>query len=259
MTKITFIGAGNVATHLAKAFFKSGFQIVQVYSRTLETARDLACKVDAAHTNDVKEISEEADVYIVALKDSVIEDVLKGIDFDNSLLVHCSGSLPLSILKDYSQNTGVLYPLQTFSKKRELDVDHIPVFVESSKKSNEIKLLELASEISGNVSVLDSVKRKSLHIAAVLTCNFTNHMYALAAEYLNSKAIPFEVLKPLIEETASKVMEMEPKDAQTGPAVRFDQNIIGEHLTELNEFPGTRELYKSISKSIFEFHKEKNK
>ena len=152
-----------------------------------------------------------------------------------------------------------MYPLQTFSKKRKVDFSNLPLFVEANTRENENKIRDMAAEISQKVAVLNSEKRKSLHIAAVLACNFSNHMYTLAAEYLQSKAIPFDVIRPLIEETASKVMEMAPKDAQTGPAVRFDENIIGMHLAELDEFPAIKELYKSISKSIFELHQEKDK
>ncbi len=255
--KFCFIGAGNLATHLARALHTKAGEVVQVYSRSLSSAEVLAEQLDADSTNSTSEIVADADIYFVALKDAVVHEVLSKIDFQNKLLVHCSGSLPLSVLNVYSENTGVLYPLQTFSKSREVDFSLIPVFIEANSESNENRLIELAEKISGKVAVLDSAKRKSLHIAAVFACNFVNHFYTLAANYLADQEIPFEVLHPLIEETANKATEMHPKQAQTGPAIRFDENIINNHLESLMEYPDLKELYNSISRSIFELHQTK--
>jgi predicted short-subunit dehydrogenase-like oxidoreductase (DUF2520 family) len=193
---------------------------------------------------------------MVALKDSAVDEVLSQINFNNKLVVHCSGSLPLSALERYSENFGVLYPLQTFSKDRDVEFKDIPVFIESNSVKNEQLLVQIAREISNSVSVLNSEKRIKLHISAVFACNFVNHFYTIAADILKSKDIQFDVLKPLILETAKKVQEMDPKLAQTGPAVRFDENIINSHLNELNDFGDYRQLYMSVSKSIFEHYKE---
>lgn len=256
--KICFIGAGNLATHLSKALQNQGHKVIQVYSRTEESASALANILDSEFTTSTKEISADADLYVVALKDSVVNTVLSKINFRNKFVVHCSGSLPRGVLKQYSDNVGVLYPLQTFSKKRAIDFSNIPVFVEANSAKNEIKLLELARTISNEVSVLNSAKRKSLHISAVFACNFVNHMYSISAEFLKANHISFDVLKPLIYETAQKVQEHKPQDTQTGPAVRFEGNIINDHLNQLTGFPAYHELYNSISKSIFELHQEKN-
>lgn len=257
--KICFIGAGNLATHLSYELQKQGHRIVQVYSRTNGSAKALANLVKAKYTTSPKEITNEASLYFVALKDSVVPQVLNQIDFKNKPVIHCSGSLPLSILETYSANIGVLYPLQTFSKSRKINFRKIPVFIEANTEELSNVLLDIGHSISGQVTILNSEKRKSLHISAVFACNFVNHMYSLAGNFLESKDIPFEVLKPLIEETANKIQELRPKEAQTGPAVRFDENIINNHLAQLNDFPMQKELYNSISKSIFEFHQEKNK
>ncbi|NQU54417.1 MAG: DUF2520 domain-containing protein [Bacteroidetes bacterium] len=253
--KFCFIGAGNLATHLSKALYKNGYAISQVYSRTKLSAETLAANLNTEYTILLKEI-KNADIYFIALKDSVIDEVLSQIDFRNKLIIHCSGSLPLSVLSKYSTNYGVLYPLQTFSKNRKVDFNTIPIFIESNSKENEYSINKIASEISNNVSILNSEKRKLLHISAVFTCNFVNHLYAISSEILKSKNIPFDVLKPLILETAQKVQEIEPQDAQTGPAVRFDENIISSHLKELEGNKNYVELYNSISKSIFEHHKK---
>jgi predicted short-subunit dehydrogenase-like oxidoreductase (DUF2520 family) len=249
-----FIGAGNLATHLSKALYHNGFRILQVYSRTEKSAKKLAEAISSKYTTSVNEIDKTTDIYIVALKDSAVAGVLSQINFNNKLVVHCSGSLPLSALERYSGNFGVLYPLQTFSKERDVDFKEIPIFIESNSAKNEELLLYVASEISNSVSVLNSEKRIALHISAVFACNFVNHFYTIASDILKSKDISFDVLKPLILETAKKVQEMEPKMAQTGPAIRFDENIINAHLHELNYFGDYQQLYMSVSKSIFEHY-----
>ena len=256
--KFCFIGAGNLATQLSIAFRDAGFEIIQVFSQTEVSAKALADKLNSQCTTQKSALVKDADVYFIALKDSVLQEVLSGIDFNPKFVVHCSGSMPISVLDKYATNYGVMYPLQTFSKERKVDFSKIPVFIEANNPETERLLLQIGKQISERVSVLTSDKRKSLHIAAVFACNFVNHFYALAAEYLENQDIPFDVLYPLIEETAQKAREMPPKKAQTGPAVRFDENIINDHLNSLNAYPELKELYNSISKRIFDFH-QKNK
>jgi len=254
--RFIFIGAGNLATRLSLEFKSKGFTIDQVYSRSVKSASELANKLQADYTNSPKEISSDADIYFVALKDAAFDTVLPQFQFQNKLLVHCSGSMSLSSLKKYSQNIGVFYPLQTFSKKRNVNFSEIPVFIEANSPENEKKLFQIAEKISHQVSALNSEKRLHVHIAAVFACNFVNYFYSEAAQILKTQNISFEVLKPLIMETSRKVQEMNPDDAQTGPAVRFDENVIGKHLTALKYNQQASKLYNSISKSIFEFHKK---
>jgi len=253
---ITFIGAGNLATQVSLALKSKGFQIVQVYSRTKESAASLAEKLNSSYTISADSINKDADIFFVALKDSAIVPVLSKMGFKNKLLIHCSGSTPISVLKEFSNNYGVFYPLQTFSKNRELNFREIPVFVEGNSNSNQKRIERLAKSVSDSVSVLSSEKRMALHIAAVFACNFANHFYNLAAEILKTKEIPFNVLRPLILETAEKVKSLHPQEAQTGPAVRFDENIISRHLQELKGKKNYDELYSLISKSIFEHHQK---
>lgn len=255
--KFAFIGAGNLATHLSQALKINGYSILQVYSRTTESAKSLAEKLEADYTSELDEVTKEADVYIIAIKDSAYEEVLPKIQFDKKLVVHCSGSMPLAALENFAENIGVLYPLQTFSKIREINFKEIPIFTEASSAENEKVLLQIARKISDSVSSLNSERRINLHIAAVFACNFVNHFYTVSSDILNSKDIPFNVLKPLIAETAEKVQVMHPKDAQTGPAVRFDENIISKHLNELKGTKNYAELYNLISRSIFETHQNK--
>ena len=251
-----FIGAGNLATHLSKVLQNKGFRITQVYSRTEISAKKLADALSVNYLTSVDKIDLNADVYFVAIKDSVVHEVLSKINFGNKLVIHCSGSLPISALESYSENIGVFYPLQTFSKSRDMDFSEIPIFIEANSVKNEELLLQIAHKISNSVTVFDSEKRRVLHVSAVFACNFVNYFYTIAADILKSKNIPFDVLKPLILETAKKVQEMNPEMAQTGPAVRFDESIINSHLFELNDLGDYRQLYKSISKSIFEHYKE---
>jgi predicted short-subunit dehydrogenase-like oxidoreductase (DUF2520 family) len=255
--RIVFIGAGNLAARLSLELKKKGYIIEQVYSRSLKSANQLAMRLRTHYTTTPWKIMPDADIYFVALKDSAFEEVLPHAAIGNSLLVHCSGSMPISSLEKYSKNRGVFYPLQTFSKNIPVQFDHIPVFIEANSKENEDKLLEIAGKISDHVSVMDSDTRLYLHVSAVFACNFVNHLYAIASEILKKKDIPFDVLKPLILETAEKIQNADPALVQTGPAVRFDRNIISSHIRVLNSLPEFREIYKNMSESIFNYHKSR--
>lgn len=250
------IGAGNLATHLALALKKNGHDIVQVYNRSEAPARELAKKVNSEYTTNPYQLKSSASVFFVAVKDDAFDEVLSKIKLNDKLLIHCSGSTPLSALSNYSANYGVLYPLQTFSKDRYLDFNKIPIFIESNSESNLKLMEEIASSLSEKVFELDSEKRKSLHVAAVFACNFVNHLYTLAGDVLQEKEIPFYILKPLIAETAKKIQDLKPFDAQTGPAVRNDEKIIAKHIESLEDSPELLNLYISLSKSIFNHHQK---
>ena len=256
-TPVVFIGAGNLATNLAKALYYKGFRIVQVYSRTEESARALAEKVEADYTTDLQEISKDAKLYIVSLKDAAFVELLPQITEgkQKSLLVHTAGSIPMSVWEGHAERYGVFYPMQTFSKQREVDFQEVPLFIEAKRAEDTELLKAIASTLSEKVYEADSEQRKSLHLAAVFICNFTNHMYALAADLLEKYNLPFEVMLPLIDETARKVHELAPRDAQTGPAVRYDENVMSNHLAMLVDSPALQEIYKLMSKSIHEHHK----
>ena len=250
-TPIVFIGAGNLATNLAKALYRKGFRIVQVYSRTEESARELAQKVEAEYTTDLAEVNPYAKLYIVSLKDSAFAELLQGIvegKREEALMVHTAGSIPMNVWEGHVPHYGVFYPMQTFSKQREVDFKEIPFFIEASSAEDAAFLKAIASTLSNRVYDADSEQRKSLHLAAVFTCNFTNHMYALAAELLKKYNLPFDVMLPLIDETARKVHELE----QTGPAIRYDENVIGNHLRMLADDPAMQRLYELLSRSIHE-------
>ena len=251
-TSIAFIGAGNLATNLAKALYRKGFRIVQVYSRTKESAQELAQTVEAAYTTELQAVTKEAQLYIVSLKDAAFVELLPEIvpGKGNALWVHTAGSIPMNIWRGHVERYGVLYPMQTFSKQREVDFGQIPFFVEGNSEEDVRLLKDIASALSEKVYEASSEQRKNLHLAAVFACNFTNHMYALAAGLMKEYGLPFEAMLPLIDETARKVHELEPLAAQTGPAVRYDDNVIDEHLRMLADEPEMQQLYREISENI---------
>ena len=255
-TSVVFIGAGNLATNLAKALYYKGFRIVQVYSRTEESARTLAQAVEAAYTTDLSSVAADARLYIVSLKDAAFVQLLPEIvaGKENALWVHTAGSIPMNVWEGKTSRYGVFYPMQTFSKQREVDFRTIPFFIESNSSEDTELLKAIASVLSEKVYEATSEQRRSLHLAAVFTCNFTNHMYALAAELLKKYNLPFDAMLPLIDETARKVHELEPKQAQTGPAVRYDENVINKHLEMLADEPEMQELYQLVSENIHRLH-----
>ena len=250
--RVVFVGAGNLATRLSLEMRKSGMSIGQVYSHTSEHAKILADELGCGWTVVPEDIVEDADLYVFSLKDAVLQDVIARVKPNNGLWVHTAGSMPISVFEGLTARYGVVYPLQTFSKSREVDFKKIPFFLEANSSEDEKVLGEVARALSSDVRFLSSEKRKKLHLAAVFACNFTNHMYALAEKILEEQQIPGEVLLPLIDETAAKVHVMSPVRAQTGPAIRYDENVINKHMAMLKD-PDMRNLYELISRSI---HKE---
>jgi predicted short-subunit dehydrogenase-like oxidoreductase (DUF2520 family) len=248
--KIAIIGAGNLASRVSIELFRNGSEIVQVYSRTIKSASKLASEFDCDFTNDTSQISPNADIYLIAVSDMALDSILETANFNNKLIAHTAGSVPMKALAKYSQNYGVFYPLQTFSKNREIEFENVPFCIEANNSKNEGILMKLAATISGDVRKIDSEQRKQLHLAAVFACNFVNHMYALAFEMIKDNNLSFDILRPLIAETAAKIEQIEPGAAQTGPAVRMDMNVIQKHLDVLSNKPGLSELYEKISLSI---------
>ena len=252
--KVVILGAGNVAFHLTKALLENTVNVVQVFNRTLKNAQDLANSYNIGFTNQISEI-EEADLYIICTSDRAISEISYYIPFENCLVVHTSGSMPLSALKG-KYRKGVFYPLQTFSKKKMMEYDRIPFFLEAENSSDEQVLVWLAKRISEEVHIADSEKRLKIHMSAVWAGNFTNHMYFIANEICKQQNLSFNVLRPLLRETCAKVMDgMLPYDAQTGPARRNDTVVIDKHLALL-ENSKYFELYKMITNSITETYND---
>ena len=247
---IFFIGAGNVATHLSHALLHAGYKIKGVYSRTTSSAQTLGDDLGCFWTTNIEELLE-ADIYIFSIKDSVLEELLSKVIllYPQAIFVHTAGSIPLSIFHGKVNKYGIFYPMQTFSKKRAVLFDNIPIFVEPSDNEVAQTLFSMAQSISSQVNFLDSDRRLRLHLASVLACNFANHCYTLASQEMEKAGLPFEYLLPLIDETAKKVHELPPEEAQTGPAVRYDENVINKHLSLISETI-KRDIYKLMSLSI---------
>lgn len=257
---IVVLGAGNVATHLSIALNKAGFFIKCIYSKTIESAKELALKVDSHYTNEISKIPIDADLYIISVKDEIIKELISKLNIKEGVIVHTAGSISMNVFEKQFETYGVFYPLQTFSKSRNIDFSNIPICIEASNKQLEIKLSNLASSLSNSVSLINSEKRKMLHLSAVFACNFANHMYSAASEILDQSGVSFDLLKPLIKETAQKAIESDPVKAQTGPAVRNDKSVIQKHLEMLKDNPEFENIYRFVSDSIFILnHKKENK
>lgn len=250
--KIALIGAGNLATNLGKALLDAGNDILQVYSRTMESAMTLAGIVGGAPVTDLEKITAEADVYIFSVKDSVIADLIPVVcrGREDKVFLHTAGSVSQHVFSGMAAHYGVLYPMQTFSKSKILDFSNIYCFVEGNDDYALETARTLADGISENVFLLDSEGRRRLHLAAVFACNFVNHCYEISSEILAKYNLPFEVMLPLIDETAEKVHTLLPKDAQTGPAMRYDQNIIRAQSELLKDNPMFKQIYECMSLSI---------
>lgn len=239
MDKVIFIGAGNVACHLAPALHEAGYDIVQVFSRTEPSACNLAEQIGARFTTALAAIDPTADVYLYAVTDSALPGLAARVNAPDALHLHTSGSTGLDVFAGHARHFGVLYPLQTFSKHKAIRFPEINFFIEGNDDFARRKVREMASTLSRHVQELDSAGRKRMHLAAVFACNFTNHLYEIAAELLAEAGIDFRVMLPLIDETTEKIKTLSPYEAQTGPAVRNDRNITDKHLALL---AGKREL-----------------
>lgn len=254
---IYLIGAGNVATHLGIALSKNRVNIKGVWSRNIENASSLSKILNSEFTNNIKDICIEKAIFLICIPDNAISEIAKKINNKSSVLIHTSGSTNISVLNKYSNNSGVFYPLQTFSKtKKDINLKKIPVFTESSNICVNKLLKSWCNKIGSKAIDSDSEQRLKIHIAAVFANNFANHMMAIAQELTQKNNIDFELLKPLISETFEKLKTSNPKELQTGPAIRNDSDTINKHLKSLSNNPDFAKIYSFVSKSIIKMHKE---
>jgi len=246
--KISFIGSGNAATHLATLFTKAGHTVETVYSAHPAHAQRLAKKIKA---KAVRKISDtlSGDCLIIAVKDDRIRDVVRMLPVTDCLVLHTSGTESLSLLSKKFNNCGVLYPVQTFSIHSPAP-EEVPFCIEASNSSSLAKAKKLARSISRQVQVMNSMERKTVHLAAVFVNNFTNHLFTLAEDLLKKKKLKLEILRPLVQETVSKIRRQSPSEVQTGPASRGDSKTLREHLALLAGDKTTRAIYRMISQSI---------
>lgn len=250
MISVCILGAGNVATHLYKAFFKADNIVVnQWFNRHLDSIEQFKNQVELV---DDLSLLKPADLYILAVSDDAIKDVSQNLPFENRFIVHTSGGLTLHEM-DKKNSRGVFYPLQTFSKDFEVDFTQVPICIEAEDKSKRGLLKQLAEGIGSKHYRVNGEQRNALHLAAVFANNFTNQLYRVAHEITESASVDFNILKPLIKETAHKLDALSPYRAQTGPAKRNDKKTIKKHLKLLDN-PLHKDIYKLLTKAIQQTH-----
>ncbi|HNP66702.1 MAG TPA: DUF2520 domain-containing protein [Aequorivita sp.] len=246
MIKVVFLGFGNVNSHLLNALNKSTeISVKQVFNRNY--IKLISSFEHIQFTDDISKIAD-ADIYIIGIPDDAISTFSESLTFQNKLVVHTSGGAAMNALSSKNQR-GVFYPLQTFSKQREVDFEEIPICIEAENTEDLEILRKLGETISENVVEISSEKRAKLHLAAVFVNNFVNHLYEIGSEILNEEDLPFHLLKPLIAETASKIETLSPEEAQTGPAKRNDKKTIEKHLHLLTDSPHAK-LYKLFTEQL---------
>ena len=245
--RVIMLGSGNVATSLAMAL-KDNCEIVQIYSRTMDNAKTLAQKVGCEAIEDLKKLDKKGDIYIISVTDDAIASIIDATPSNGALWIHTSGSTPIEVFKGKRERYGVLYPMQSFSKSRIVNMSEVHIFIEGNCDKVTHEINDFASTISENVHKATSQKRQQLHVAAVFACNFANHMFTLSSEVLNEAGLQFDAMLPLIKTTIEKLNHMTPQESQTGPAARGDIKIIEKHLSSLKG--DKREIYKLLSESI---------
>jgi predicted short-subunit dehydrogenase-like oxidoreductase (DUF2520 family) len=250
---IAFLGAGNVAWHLSQAFEQAGHRIVTVYSRSLARAEFLAEALQQAHpTHQLDFSNTKADLFLVAVKDDAVAEVLqKAIFPPNSLVVHTSGSLPMGIFSEYTHlRGGVFYPLQTFSQGQAVDLKYTPIGIEGTTPVDTELLLSLAASITTRSLEVVSAERQIIHLAAVFACNFTNHLLGISQQLLGPHQLDFTLLQPLVAATIQKSFANIPFRVQTGPAIRSDETTLNSHRHLLQNQPGYLAVYNILTQSI---------
>ncbi|MEO1485100.1 MAG: DUF2520 domain-containing protein [Bacteroidota bacterium] len=251
MLSVVLVGTGNVAEHLFHAFEQNHeVEVLEVIGRSALLNHPFGKKFSL---NPEYENLPKADVYLLAVSDSAIPEVSAKLNGPGRFLAHVSGATPMESIA--GDKKGVFYPLQTFTKGKTLDFKNIPVLVEASSQEFESLLLELGEKISNTVQVVTSRKREKLHVAAVFANNFANHLFAVSETICAEAAVSFDLLKPLIYETAHKLEKLSPEQAQTGPARRGDVATMKKHLSQLTDSQ-TKDIYTLLSQAILNYHEK---
>jgi len=247
---ISIIGAGKVGSFLAHSFIRAGFRISEVYSRSQDPAKALAKKTGSKVAGAVDELDGATELIIISVPDDQIVSVVSELPPFKGVVAHTSGTVPIDVFRGKVEKYGVFYPLQTIGNETPPNPEKIPICLEASDRQTRELLEEAAAGITGNIYHLNSEQRRIAHIAAVFACNFTNHLYKVSADILQGYGLPFDLLRPLIKETARKALEQPPGEIQTGPAARGDIETIKAHLELLKDEPELKDLYIQLSKMI---------
>jgi len=247
---IVLIGSGNIATHLGKAFSNAGHHIAQIYSKTLANADALANVLSSKPIDRLDQLIPDANLYLLAVSDSALVEVSESLSKDlHGIIAHCSGATDIAILKDFN-NHAVIYPIQSFSKLKELDLSHTPIGIEGNNENSYLQLFELASQISDKVFPCDSKQRLAVHVSAVFANNFSNALFQIAYDLMQEHNLSFDLIRPIIQETAEKVQNHEPIQVQTGPAIRNDKSTMLTHFNFISSHPDWQLIYQKISSLI---------
>lgn len=247
--RISFVGSGNVATHFATAFKAAGHTIEQIFSRNIEHAQILAEKVNAQPIDKFEQLNV-ADIYVLAIGDDALYEVANELKL-KGMVVHTSGSTPMSVLKPISEHCGVMYAPQSFVKSVEMKYEHLPFCLEANDEAGMKMVKELAKSVSDRIYELNSEQRRKLHLASVIVNNFGNALNAMAQQMMQREDIPFELLFPLIEMTTQKIYHQGSLwELQTGPAVRGDQKTIDAHRKLLADNKEMLQLYDLMTELI---------
>jgi len=247
------LGAGNIAWHLGHCLYENGIAIKQIYNRTATQGKALADSLQTQYTSSIDDVDRSSDITILAVSDDIIGSLACSLGFLRSgILVHTAGAVPMEVLSVNATNFGVIYPLQTFTKGKHILFRNVPLFVEANDEQVREKIWALAIRLSGNVYYMNSEDRMNLHLAAVVSSNFSNYLLSLSEKILGSRGLSFDLLKPLMMETLSKAFEKGPVIAQTGPAARGNKKVIEKHLKLLEQYPEIKEVYKMLSDLIMQ-------
>ena len=260
MTKakgIAIVGAGNIAWHIGFKIKNAGIPICGIYNRTVCKAKELAKELNTDYSGNFSDIPKDCDLVLLCISDSFVKEVANAISMDLPV-AHTSGSMPLSIISGHARDAGVFYPFQTFSKDINTGLIEFPVCIEYTSTSMREKLEFLANMLSNNVLEMNSEKRKLLHLSGVFANNFSNHLVTLATEFLNNNGMDTNLLVPLMKETLNKAILGQPRDVQTGPAVRGNQEVIESHLVLLEDHKNMQSIYEIMSQSIVQYYRTNN-
>ena len=248
--RVVIIGAGNVATVFGRLILAANHTIIQVFSRSIESAQLLGNEWGCSFTNNLKSIDSTADIYIIALTDKALQNIQDSIFLGDKLVVHTAGAVSMKVLSNISSQYGVLYPLQSLRKDQVGEQPKIPLLIDGNDESVVSIIEAFALSFSSIVSKVGDEKRLSLHLAAVIVNNFTNHLYHLTDEFCKNEEVDFTMLQPIIEETAMRLRSNFAANLQTGPAIRNDQSTLDKHIQALSNHPELKSIYLSFTERL---------
>lgn len=251
INNVAIIGTGNIAWHLSDMIINTGLKVSCIASRNYLHAEKLA-ELRESKATDLKSLCQDIDLVVVAVSDDAIVEVVQHIPDGDYIIVHTSGSVSIDVFKDKFRQFGVLYPIQSFSKKKQINFKEVPILVEGNNSQTTILLESFAMKFSERVEIMDSEKRGSLHLSAVIVNNFVNFLAAKSYNFLEDNNVDGSLLQPLLKETIARLGEHHPREMQTGPAMRNDNRVIEKHLKQLESDPNLQSIYRLISQQIFE-------